>query len=173
MAFAMAEVGLRVVVVDADFRRPMLQKQVMSSHVEPLRPGLSNYLVDGATLDEIVHETDHPGVQLVPTGLLPANPAAFLESHKVEPALRELANSVDLVLVDCPPLSAGADASILAGRVDGVIVVVDLDRSHEGMLREVLRQLETVRATVLGLVLNRDRAAELAYDYAYAGQSSQ
>jgi polysaccharide biosynthesis transport protein len=173
MAFAMADVGLRVVVVDADFRRPMLQTLVMPEHPKPLRRGLSSYLVDGCSLDEIVHVTGRPGVELVPTGPLPASPAAFLESHKVQSALRELVDRADLVLVDCPPLSAGADASILAGRVDGVIVVVDLDRSDERTVREVLRQLKTVRASLLGFVLNRDRAIELAYDYGYASQPSR
>jgi polysaccharide biosynthesis transport protein len=174
MAFAMADVGLQVVAVDADFRRPMLQTLVMPDHAKPLRPGLSNYLVDGCPLEEVVHDTGRPGIELVPTGPLPASPAAFLESHKVQRVLRELAERADdLVLVDCPPLSAGADASIIAGRVDGVIVVVDLERSDERAVREVLRQMETVRATVLGFVLNRDRGAELAYGYEHAGQPSR
>ena len=173
MAFAMAEVDMRVLVVDADFRRPMLQKVVMPEQHEPLRRGLSSYLVGGCSLDEIVYDTGRPGVELVPTGPLPASPAAFLESHKVESSLRELAERVDLVLVDCPPLSAGADASTLAGLVDGVIVVVDLDRSDERTVREVLGQLKTVRASLLGFVLNRDRAIELAYDYGYASQPSR
>jgi polysaccharide biosynthesis transport protein len=173
MALAMAEVDSQVVVVDADFRRPMLQKLVVPKHPEPLRPGFSNYLLDSRSLEEIVHSTDTPGVKLVPTGPLPASPAAFLESHRVQPALQELAEHVDMVLIDCPPLSAGADASILAGRVDGVIIVVDLERSDERAVRDVLRQLETVHAPVLGFVLNRDRAVEFAYDYEYASQQSR
>jgi polysaccharide biosynthesis transport protein len=173
MAFAMAEVDQRVIVVDADFRRPMLQTAVMPDQLEPLRVGLSTYLVDGCALEEIVYETSRPGVELVPTGPLPASPAAFLESHKVQSALHELSARSDLVLVDCPPLLAGADASILAGRVDGVIVVVDLDRSDERTVREVLRQLKAVRAPLLGFVINRDRAVELAYDYGYSGQPSR
>lgn len=173
MAVAMAEVGSRVVAVDADFRRPMLQGQLVPDRSEPLRPGLSNYLIDGCSLEETVHETSRAGVRLVPTGPLPPNPAAFLESHRIEPALRELADRADLVLVDTPPVSAGADASILAQRVDGVIVVVDLDRSDERAVRDLLRQLETVHAPVLGFVLNRDRGAELAYSYGYAGQAAR
>jgi polysaccharide biosynthesis transport protein len=173
MGSSMAEVGSRVVLVDGDFRRPMLQHEVMPDEPAPLRPGLSSYLVDGCSLDEILHDTGRPNVELVPTGPLPPNPAAFLESQRVKPALRELAEKADLVLVDCPPLSAGADALTLAGQVDGVIVVVDLDRSNERAVREVLRQLEAVRAPVLGFVLNRDHSAELAYDYEYAGHSSR
>ncbi len=173
MALSIAEVESRVIVVDADFRRPMLQQELMPDTPEPLRPGLSNYLVDGCSLKEIVHDTGHTNVEIVPTGPLPPNPSAFLESQRVEPALRELAEQADLVLVDCPPLSAGADALTLAGRVDGVIVVVDLDRSNERAVRDVLHQLKAVRAPILGFVLNRDRSAEFAYAYEYAGQSSR
>jgi succinoglycan biosynthesis transport protein ExoP len=173
MALSIAEVNSRVVVVDADFRRPMLQQALMPDTHEPLRPGFSNYLVDGCALEEIIHDTGHPNVELVPTGPLPPNPSAFLESQRVEPALRELAERADLVLVDCPPLSAGADALTLAGRVDGVIVVIDLDRSNERAVRDVLHQLRAVHAPILGFVLNRDRLAEFAYSYEYAGQSSR
>lgn len=172
IASAMAEVGLRVIVVDCDFRRPALQKAVVPSSPQPLRPGLSNHLLGGCSLEEIVHPSDSQGVEFVPTGPLPPSPAAFLESHRVEPALHALADRVDLVLIDCPPMSAGADASVLAGRVDGVMVVVDLAGSDERSVREVLRQLKTVRALVLGFVLNRDRAMEFAYDYERAGSGS-
>jgi capsular exopolysaccharide synthesis family protein len=172
IAISMAEVGTQVIVVDADFRRPMLQSYMMPEQSAPLRPGLSNYLIDDCPLEATVHETGRSGVQLVPTGPLPPSPAAFLESHRIKSALHELTEQADLVLVDCPPQSAGADASIVAGRVDGVIVVVDLDRADERSLNDLLRQLQTVRAPVLGFILNRDRGAELAYSYQYAGQSS-
>jgi succinoglycan biosynthesis transport protein ExoP len=171
MAIAMAEVGSKVVVVDADFRRPALEGHVMLHNSKKLlRPGLSNYMVDGASLEDIVHDTGRPNLKVVPTGPLPANPSAFLESNRIEQVFRELAENADLVLIDCPPLAAGADASILAGRVDGVIVVIDLNRSNEPMVRGVLLQLATVRALVLGLVLNRDRSAELTYAYGYSDQ---
>jgi succinoglycan biosynthesis transport protein ExoP len=172
MALAMAEIDSRVVVVDADFRRPMLQKLIMPERLERLHPGFSNLLLGNCSLDEIVHPTGTEGVELVPPGSLPASPPAFLESHRVQSALQELAERTDLVLIDCPPLSAGADAAILAGQVDGVIVVVDLERSDERAVREVLRQLQTVHALVLGFVLNRDRSIEFAYDYERAGSTS-
>jgi capsular exopolysaccharide synthesis family protein len=172
IALAMAEVDLSVIVVDADFRRPALQQAVISGHPQPLQPGLSNYLLGTCSLEDAIHPTDTDRVELVPTGTLPPSPAAFLESHRVEPALHELGERADLVLLDCPPMSAGADAAVLAGRVDGVIVVVDLTSSDERSVREVLRQLRTVQAQLLGFVLNRDRAVEFAYDYERAGSSS-
>ena len=173
MGASMAEVGSHVLMVEADFRRPMLQRQVMPGESAPLRPGLSSYLADGCALEDVVHSTGTENVELVPTGPLPPNPSAFLESPRIGPTLRELAERADLVLLDCPPLSAGADALTLAGQVDGVIVVVDLDRSNERAVRNVLNQLEGVHAPVLGFVLNRDRTAEFAYDYHYAGHSAR
>jgi Mrp family chromosome partitioning ATPase len=78
----------------------------------------------------------------------------------------ELLGEADLVLIDCPPLSIGADASVIAGWVDGVIVVVDLGGSTDDTVRNALRQLDAVQARTLGLVLNRDRSVEpSSYDY--------
>jgi Mrp family chromosome partitioning ATPase len=77
-----------------------------------------------------------------------------------------LADRGELVVFDCPPLSVGADASVIAERVDGVIVVVDLMSSTEQGVRRALQQLDAVKAPVLGIVINRDRSATpSAYDY--------
>jgi polysaccharide biosynthesis transport protein len=173
MAFAMAEAGSRVILVDGDFRRSRLPAEVMTLHAPLLRPGLADYLLDACSVEEMIHETGREGLQIVPTGPQPANPAAFLEAHTLQPALDELARRADVVLVDCPPLSAGADASILSARADGVIVVVNLDRSNERAVNDVLRQLQLVHAAVLGFVLNEDQTIEFAYDYAYSAQPTR
>jgi polysaccharide biosynthesis transport protein len=173
MAFAMGEAGSRVILVDGDFRRSRLPAEVMSLNSPLLRPGLADYLLDACSLEEIVHETGREGVLLVPTGPLPSNPAAFLEAHTLQPALDELARRADVVLIDCPPLSAGADASILSARADGVVVVVNLNRSNERAVNDVLRQLQLVHAAVLGFVINEDQTIEFAYDYAYSAQPSR
>jgi capsular exopolysaccharide synthesis family protein len=167
-AYAMAEAGLRVIIVDADFRRSRLQAEVLGEDVPPLMPGLSEYLQEECLPEEAVHDTGRPGIQIVPTGSLPENPAAFLASHGLGGALRELAKGCDAVLVDTPPMAAGADASTIAARVEGVIVVVNLKRSDERVVNEVLRQLTIVHAPVLGFVVNEDDSIDLAYDYQYA-----
>jgi capsular exopolysaccharide synthesis family protein len=167
-AYAMAEAGLRVIIVDADFRRSRLQREVLGRDTQPLHPGLSEYLQDECGPEDAVHDTGRPGLQLVPTGSLPENPAAFLASHGLGGALRELTKGCDAVLVDTPPMAAGADASTIAARVEGVIVVVNLKRSDERILNDVLRQLAIVHAPVLGFVVNEDDSINLAYDYQYA-----
>jgi Mrp family chromosome partitioning ATPase len=102
----------------------------------------------------------------MPAGPLPPSPSALLESKRAREAFDTLAEEGDLVIYDCPPLNIGADASIVADRVDGVILVVDLQTATTSALRQALRQLETIKAPLLGLVINRDRdAAPRAYDY--------
>jgi capsular exopolysaccharide synthesis family protein len=166
LALASAEVGQRVVAVEADFRRPALQRALIPDREEPLRPGFTNYLVEAASLDEVLHPTRRPNIDLVPAGPLPPSPSALLESRRGQDAVQEILRDTDLVVIDCPPLNVGADASVLADWVDGVIVVVDLGGSTDRSVRDALRQLEAVQARVLGLVLNRDPSVEpSAYDY--------
>jgi capsular exopolysaccharide synthesis family protein len=166
LAVASAEVGLRVAIVEADLRRPVLQERLLPHVSQPLRPGLSNYLVEGTAIDEIVHSTGLPGVSLIPCGPVPPNPAALLETSQARGIMTELQREFDLILVDCPPLNVAADASIVASLVDGVIVVVDLNTSQEDTVRDAVRRLRAVHASLIGLLLNRDRGAEVSrYDY--------
>jgi capsular exopolysaccharide synthesis family protein len=174
LASAYAEVGQRVIVIEADFRRPALQREMIPDRDEPLRPGLSNYLVEAVELDEIVFPTGRPNVDIVPAGPLPPSPSALLESQRGRALVQELHNSAaDVVLIDCPPLTIGADASVIAGWVDGVTLIVDLESSTYDSVRIALRQLDAVQASTLGLVINRDRgAAPSSYDY-YAPISAE
>ena len=174
LATAYAEVGQRVIVIEADFRRPALQREMMPDRDEPLRPGLSNYLVEAAELDEVVFPTGRPNVDIIPAGPLPPSPSALLESQRGRALVQELHNSsADVVLIDCPPLTIGADASVIAGWVDGVSLIVDLESSTYDSVRIALRQLDAVQASTLGLVINRDRgAAPSSYDY-YAPISAE
>jgi len=165
---AAAEVGSKVIVVEGDLRRPGLQAELMPEQPQPIRRGLSNYLAEGASLDEVVSPTSKPGIDIVAAGPLPPNPAALLESRRAHTLMRELGEVADLVIVDCPPLNIGADASVMAAAVDGVLLIVDLQTSTEDSVRHALDQLEGVRARILGLVVNRDRGeARGRYSYQY------
>lgn len=166
LAIATAELGQSVVLVEADFRRPRLQSELVPDEPEPLRPGLSNYIVEAAELNEVVFPTARPNIDLVPSGPLPPSPSALLESRRARGLIAALLETADLVIVDCPPLGIGADASVIARWVDGVVVVVDLASSTDRAVIGGLRQLDAVQAETLGLVLNRDREAEpTSYGY--------
>ena len=166
LALATAELGQSVVLVEADFRRPRLQAELVTDKQEPLRPGLSNYIVEAADLDDVVFPTSRPNIDLVPSGPLPPSPSALLESRRARGLVSALLEQADFVIVDCPPLGIGADASVIASWVDGVVVVVDLASSTDRAVVAGLRQLDAVQADTLGLVLNRDREAEpTSYGY--------
>jgi capsular exopolysaccharide synthesis family protein len=167
LAIASAEMGLEVLVIEADFRRPGLQRELMPDTKEPLRPGLSNYLVGTATLDDVIYPTGRPAVSIVPAGPLPPSPSALLDARRGA-GISVFEERADLVIVDLPPLSIGADASVVATwGVDGVILVLDLHSVKEGPVRDAIRQLEAVRANVLGLVLNRDTGIGDSSSYEY------
>ena len=166
LAIASAEVGLEVLVVEADFRRPGLQRALMPEVQEPLQPGLSNYLVEVTSLDDAIHPTGLPSISIIPSGPLPPSPSALLDARRGS-GIAVFEERADLVLVDLPPLSVGADASVIATwGMGGVLVVVDLGSATIDAVRDALKQLEAVRARTLGLVLNRDPAlGASAYEY--------
>jgi polysaccharide biosynthesis transport protein len=167
LAFACAEAGMSVIAVEADFRRPKLQRALLPEVGEPLRPGLSNYLLEASSIHEVVHPTSYPGLSLVPAGPLPPAPAALMESRRGQGGLSSFQELADIVIVDSPPLGIGADASVIATWVEAVLVLVDLGSVTDNAVRDALRQLETVRAPVLGLLLNRDPGVETASYYYY------
>lgn len=173
LARASAEVGRHVVAVEADLRRPALARALGVDAGEPRRSGLTNYLVEAASLAEVSATTIRPNLDVVPAGPLPPNPSTLLESRRAATIVPKLLNDFDVVFVDCPPLAIGADASVISSWVDGVVMVVDLQRSTDTTVREALRQLDAVHAPVVGLILNRDRDAEVAkYDYYTAAPSA-
>ncbi len=173
LAVAVAQVGSSVVAVDADLRRPALRKTMMPESGGRLGPGLTDALTGLALLEDVVYATPTANLDIVPEGTLPFSSATILSSPRLPELIDELATESDLVVVDCPPLSAGADAAIIGSFVDGVIVVVDLQRTDERLLRETLRQLETVQAKVVGFVVNRDRSdTGAAYYYDESSRKS-
>lgn len=178
LALAAAEVGLRVVVIEGDMRIPNLQRTLMPDVQEPMWPGLSNYLVEAADLDQIMHPTGKPNLFLIPSGPPPPSPSSLLEVRRGSHLVQDLLERADLVIVDTPPISVGADAAVMANWTDGVLVMVDLSKSSHHGVRNALKQVEAVQANALGLVVNRDRAAVgggygyYQYGYEYANRAT-
>jgi capsular exopolysaccharide synthesis family protein len=174
LALAAAEMGLTVAVVEGDMRKPSLQRALLPETHEPLWPGLSNYLVDAADLDQVMHRAGKPNLYIVPAGPPPPSPSSLLEVPRGSTLVSGLLERVDFVILDTPPISVGADAAIMSTWVDGVIVVVDLAKSTHHGVTEALKQVGAVHATTLGLVLNRDRGAVGGgYGYYYGYQQPE
>lgn len=166
LARVSAATGNDVLVVEADLKRPSQQAFFRPDANGRLAPGLTTYIVGGAPLEDCVHPTGISSVRLLPAGPQVPSLSGLLESARGREVLDHLATAADLVLFDCPPLSVGADAATVAGRVDGVVLVIDMENATRDSVREALRGLHAVRARLLGVVVNRDPDVdERAYGY--------
>ena len=150
---------MRVIVVEGDMRLPTLQRTLLPDAQEPLWPGLSNYLVDAADLDDIIHRAGMPNLYIVPAGPPPPSPSSLLEVRRGNELVAGLLERADLVIIDTPPISVGADAAIIANWVDGVLIMIDLSKSSHHGVSNALKQVHAVHANPIGFVVNRDKGA--------------
>jgi capsular exopolysaccharide synthesis family protein len=168
LALSFAQAGKKVLIVDADMRRPRLH-QVFSAPLPGVHTGLATVLVGKHTVDEAVcsppADEKLENVWLLPCGDVPENPAELLESIPLHRTLAELREKFDVVLIDSPPVLPVADPLILAGQVDGVVVVSRCDQTTRGELQQALAQLGRSEANLLGVVLNEVDARQDRYDY--------
>lgn len=160
IATAMAQTGLTVVLIDADLRRPTQHKvfQLSNNH------GLTTALLDTETpVTDHLQTTMIPGLKLLASGPLPPNPAELLNSQRMSDVIDSLEESVDVVIIDTPPVLTVADAAILAPKVSGCVVVAQLGKTRQDMLREAADRLRTSGASVFGIVLNRTNSGRNKY----------
>lgn len=169
LAVVMAQAGKRVLVVDADLRKPQ-QHRIFEV---PNHRGLTNVLVGEADIGEVVSATPVPGVDLVSSGPIPPNPAELLDSDRARSLWPALAAQYQCVLIDSPPLVAVADSVILSTQVEGVLVVVKAGVTRTDLLRESRALLEKAGARILGAILNEVRHAPRDYRYYYYYHSEQ
>ena len=160
LAITMAEGGRRVVMVDCDLRRPSLHQIFGLAD----QPGLTTMMLNEA-LAPPLQATPFANVCLVAAGPLPPNPAELISSERFTRVLAAIGAEADVVLVDAPPVSAVTDATILATRVDGVLLVVDSGRTRRDPGRRAAEQLQRVGARVLGAVLTNVKAEKAQADY--------
>lgn len=160
---AFARTGGEVIALDCDLRRPRLAA-LMGRDASR---GVTNVLVGSTDPLQLVQQTGSPGLEVLPSGPLPPNPAVLLGTSAFERMMAQLRDTVDYVLIDTPPVTVGAETSDAASRVDGVVIVVDLARSNRSALIATRDQLARAGARILGIVLNRSGDGRV--DYAYYG----
>ncbi|HEX6972613.1 MAG TPA: CpsD/CapB family tyrosine-protein kinase [Limnochordia bacterium] len=166
LAAAYALTGARTLAICADLRRPTLHMWFDA----PGAPGLTNLLVGQAALDEATQPTRVAGLDLLPPGPVPPNPAELLGSGAMERLLETLRARYEVILIDSPPAPVVTDAALLAPRVDGVLLVVAAGKTRRELARVARDQLVRARSRLLGVVINR---APVIPDYeAYYGYST-
>jgi capsular exopolysaccharide synthesis family protein len=151
LALSFSQVGERVLLVDADLRRPSLSR-IFNIQA---RVGLTTLLLRGGDLSEHVVADIHEGLDLMPSGPLPPNPSELLSSQRLVDALARMAENYDVVLLDAPPALVTTDSIILASLVDGTLCVVDLKSTRRRDVLRTLGLLDRAGARVIGTCVNR------------------
>ena len=151
LAAIIAQGGKRVILIDADLRKPRIHRILGI----PNRVGLSDVFRGQLDLQSAIHSFDGAdGLSVITSGSLPPNPAELLGSAKMLQILEELKGQADVVVIDCPP-SLVADAQVLAAKVDAVLLVIYPGHTHMDAAKATLEQLGRADAKVVGAVLNK------------------
>lgn len=150
LAIAVAWAGDRVVLLDGDLRRPILDKLFGLER----EPGLTDYLTGVAKWEEILQDSNLDNLKIIASGQFMPNPAEILHSAQLKPLVEELKAHFDFILFDSPPALPITDAAILGPLLDGVILVYQIGKASRQALARTREQLEGVGAEVKGVVLN-------------------
>ncbi len=159
VAIALAQAGRRVLLIDANFRRPSLQ--ALFEGVKP--QGLSNLLVGDDALASCTVSTPTTGLDVLGSGPTPPNPAELLGSERFRAVLKEAMSQYDQVIIDTPPVLLASDAVVLATAVDGVVLVVRAHQNSRGVARRACNLLSHADVRLFGAVLNAAQVTRGGY----------
>jgi capsular exopolysaccharide synthesis family protein len=163
LALTAARSGQRVVLVDCDLRKP----QAHLFFDLPNEKGFTSILLGEATMQQVAHQLpDARALAAITSGPIPPNPSELLANERTKGSLNSLGDSVDLVIIDSPPILPVSDPVMLAGIVDGVIVVASAGMTDRRKLTKSIERLHQVDAPLLGTVLNRHDSVDTT-DYSY------
>jgi len=165
LAIVLAQSGLRVLLVDADLRRPSVHQAFEKSN----KVGLSTWLLGRAdSMDPTVQASSVANLDVVCSGLIPKNPSELLASARLSRMLEWGLQKYDRIIMDCPPVSAVSDPLIVASRCDGVLLVTRFNKVRREHVKRVVNKLMNAGTNIMGVCVN-DLSFESsdAYYYAY------
>jgi succinoglycan biosynthesis transport protein ExoP len=159
LTLSLAQTGLRVLLIDADMRRPRLHDMFDIAN----KIGLSDVLQEKSTLAESAQNSTAKGIKLLTSGPAAPDATALLEKN-IQALLQDACSDYDIILLDTPAAQAVSDAAVLASFVDGVLVVVSHKHAHRHSVKSMCRQLNRVNARLIGVVINHTKP-EPTYRY--------
>ncbi|MFM5931576.1 MAG: GumC family protein [Novosphingobium sp.] len=151
IATSFARMGRTVLLVDADMRRPSLHRRISYENAR----GLSSLLTSQDTLASATLPSGQENLAYLPSGPIPPSPTELVSTPRMEDILQQAAKAYNVVIIDSPPILGLADAPTLSALSDGVVFVVEADRSRRGSLKMALRRLRAMRPVLLGAVLTK------------------
>jgi len=162
LAVAYAQQNKRVLLIDADMRKPTVH---YTFRLENIR-GLSNLLIDEATLEEAINRTNINNLHIITCGPIPPNPSELLGSNRMKNVIKKAQEQYDIILIDTPPVLAVTDAQVLSNIVDGAILVIRSGQTEFESAIKAKESIEQAKGKLLGVILN-DQKKNTADNYYY------
>lgn len=166
LAITFAETNQRVLLIDADLRRPSLARLL----IEKASPGLSNVLAGLCTEEEAIRKNIYPNLDVMLSGEIPPNPSELLGTPRMKQMIDKLSANYDYILVDTSPVGIVTDACLVASVLDGVLFLVRQYKTEKDTLSKSLRQLQNAGVQLMGFVINGyedERIGYSKYRYKY------
>lgn len=165
-AASMAQIGKKVLFIDADIR-----KSVLVTRYRPNREvdGLSQYLCGQKEIEDIIYETNHENMHMIFSGPYAPNPAELLEEAIFDDLLKQAKEEYEYIVIDTPPMANLIDGAIIAGRCDGAVMVVQSGGVSYKMVQKAKIQLEKSGCRILGVALNKVAGETYGYYGKYKG----
>ncbi len=164
LAISMTYEGKKVLIFDADYRRPTIHEIFnLPNHV-----GSTNVLALKSKIDEAIQETSVSGLSVLSSGPIPPDPARLIESEKMKELIKDLCAKFDIVIFDTPPIFVANDSIILASLVDGFITITESGKETFSIFKQTKERFDSANIKSMGVVLNKFKSGRMKkYDYYY------
>lgn len=159
LAIVLAQQSGRVLLVDADLRKPSIHYSFNVSNIH----GLTNAITRQVSLNTVISKTCVPNLDILPSGPIPPNPSELLDSNSMKAIMEELRNMYEYIIFDTPPVLAVTDPQILANKCDGVVIVVNSGKTHKEGALKTKKLLENAQGHLLGVILNGGKKNNMYY----------
>ena len=166
LAISFAETGSKVLLIDADLRRPTMARLL----IEKASPGLSNVLAGLCHEHDAIRKDIYPNMDVLFSGEIPPNPSELLGSQRMRDMIEKLSAEYEYILIDAPPVAIVSDVCVMSDVVDGILFLVRTDRTEKDAVQRGLKQLEISGAKLMGFVLNggsKERGGYYGKKYKY------
>ena len=168
LAASYSVAGKRVLLIDADMRKPRVHKVFGLKNEK----GLSTLIVGEHSMDDVINKNVYEGLDVVTAGIIPPNPAELLESARFADILKDFSEIYDVVIIDTPPLSPVSDAATIAPLTDGLILAVNISETPRDVFKSVIANISKPGITRLGVVVNnidfkQEKKFKSYYGYSY------